>query len=148
MPHRGDAAEQEELALVARLTKLDRSEAAADFFLQINVLLIAYRVATSNTAEPSTSSLPSFSFSLCTQLQANHQCDKIFKKKYTFSLRSTAHEKVVHPELKLLNSIIPLHNDLTWDPERVAVVDRWSLFTDVNYKSSEWGLKMVAIIGR
>jgi hypothetical protein len=47
------------------------------------------------------------------------------------------------------NTVKPVYNDHPWDPEIVAVVDRWSLFRGQSCsKRSIWDLKTVAVIDR
>ena len=47
------------------------------------------------------------------------------------------------------STVKPVHNDLPWGPEIVAVVARRSYFRAyLWYKSYKWGLKMVVVIER
>jgi hypothetical protein len=46
-------------------------------------------------------------------------------------------------------TVKPVYNDHPWDPNIVAVVDRWSLYRGhLCNKSPNWDLKMLVVIDR
>jgi hypothetical protein len=51
--------------------------------------------------------------------------------------------------LELSSTVKLLYNDHPWDPKKVAVVDRWSLFSGhLCSKSLKWDLKIVGVTDR
>ncbi len=47
-------------------------------------------------------------------------------------------------------TVKPVYNDHPRDPKFMAVVDRWSLYSEVGlcYEVSNWDFKMVVAVGR
>jgi hypothetical protein len=51
--------------------------------------------------------------------------------------------------LKFENAVKPVYNDNPWDPNILAIDDRWSLFRGSKYyKNWNWAFQVVAFVGR